>query len=910
MSASPYTFADLSTPETQSAIRARLVSNLGADGQPTGSWAPSSVGGSENLRLDMVSGGLASLASARVAALVNGRLLDIATDDPLTGYWLSYLGLRFYGLQKRQATTTIQNIALVSGPNASANTFGDGDLWVKSPSTGNLYRLTLPPGQTLTLPANFAINAPFYAAAPGSAYSDPALSITQMVTAKAGITCTNLRPEQFRPTRSTGGSTGTVTATFLDPSLPPFTGVPAPAWAAVRVRIDVGGDLGTAQFSWSTDGGVTWTSGGACSSKFAVPGGGYLVFANGFTPSFAVGTIFTCRVGDCFLQRGADAETDQAFRSRCRNRWPALSLVPTRGEIELWSMAASPEVVRVSSDADANNPGGILVTIASQTGPATPLAQEAVEDFILARLGFSGLPAPVAPTYPGSSSPRENVLVSSAPAFQVTAAGYVTVPSDQLAGAIAGADAAWNAYLASLPLGDGHVVVELERFRTILGDLGATDIQSLTLNNVVADLVVPVGQVPVPATGWTLAANIQWIAGSPPGVAAPAAPPALVGGPFSPNPQSISDLIPPLSLDDVKAFLLAYISVPQNPVNDYESGAALRTYWEIESNVIQDLCSGITALAANGYPGPGGATGTSLTMLASGWYGLKRGTASAATQTVDIACDGGHGPYTAAQVAAIKGITTDGASYSVTAGAAPLTTGGAIAVTMTADSPGAARGLVAALLVGLPGVAVTGASIATFGADGEGDAALAEAVAGRFGDLSAIPIQDRTISWALAAAPPPLITRFRLDADPAIPGGVLLTLANASGPVAGGTVTAVQAALDDLSPITDNNTAQNSTARAINATGIVTVRASLLPAAQAASDAAWSTYLASAQIGAKVFLEALAKAVGDAIKSDPNSNFVNPALGGAGADGNVALAATEVPTAGSTLTSNLTWVAI
>ena len=908
MSTSPYLFEDLLTAEAQATIRARLVSNLAADGEPTTSWAPSSVGGSENLRLDMVSGGLASLASARVAALVGGRLLEVATDDPLTGYWLSYLGLRFYGLQKRQATTTIQNVALIAAPTASANTFSDGDLWVKSPSTGNLYRLTLPPGQTLTLPAGATIDATFTAAAPGSSYSDPALSITQMVTAKAGVSCINVRPTQFRPTRSTGGSSGTVTALFLPPGQP-LDLLPNPAWASVRARIDVGGDLGTAQFSWSTDGGNTWTAGGACSSNFAVPGGGYLVFANGITPSFAVGTTFTCRVADCFLQRGADAETDQAFRSRCRNRWPALSLVPTRGEIELWSMAASPEVVRVSSDADANSPGGILVTVASQTGPATPIAQEAVEDFILARLGFSGLPAPVAPTYPGSTSPRELVQVSSAPAFQVIAAGYVTVPSDQLAGAIAGADAAWNAYLASLPIGDGSAIVELERFRTILGDLGATDIQSLTLNNVVADLLIPVGQIPVPATGWTLAANLQWIAGSPSGVVAPPPSVPLVGGPFSPNPQSITDLLPPLALDDVKEFLLAYISVSQNPVNDYESGAALRTYWEIESNVIQDLVSGISVLAANGYPGPGGATGTSLTILASGWYGLTRVTASSATQSVIIACDGGHGPYAAAQVAAVKGVTTDGASYSVTAGAATLGTGAQITVTMTADSPGAARGLVAALSSGLPGVAVVGAAIATFGADSEDDTDLGSAVDARFGDLSAIPVQDRTIAWALAAAPPPLITRFRLDADPAIPGGVLMTLANAGGPVAGGTVTTVQATLDDLSPITDNNTAQNSNAHAINATGTVTVRASLLASAQAAADAAWSAYLSSAQIGAKVYLEALAKAVGDAIKSDPLSNFVNPALGGAGADGNVALAATEVPTAGSTLTSNLTWVA-
>jgi hypothetical protein len=244
----------------------------------------------------------------------------------------------------------------------------------------------------------------------------------------------------------------------------------------------------------------------------------------------------------------------------------------------------------------------------------------------------------------------------------------------------------------------------------------------------------------------------------------------------------------------------------------------------------------------------------------------------------------------------------------VIAGAGALSSGGSITLTFGANSPGLARGLIAALLNALPGTSVTGASISSFGSAGDSDATMAAEIAGRFPDLSALPTQDRTVFWTLAAAPPPLVTRFRLDADPAIPGGVLLTLANASGPVLSGTITTVQAALDLLSPITDNNTAQNSTSHAITATGTVTIETELAPAAMAAADAAWAAYLAGAQIGAEVFLEALNVSVGDAIKSDPNSNFTGQALSGAGGDGNVPLAPTEVPIAAATLTSSLTWV--
>ena len=897
MSTSPYPFEDLLTAEAQATIRARYVSNLGADGLPTASWAPSSVGGWESLRLDMVSGALASLASARVAALVSGRLLEIATDDPLTGYFLTYLGLRFYKLVKRQATTTIQNIALTAAPTASSNTFADGDLWVKSPTTGNRYRLTLPTGQTVTLGPGDTVNAPFYAENPGSAYDDVAGTVTQMVTAKAGISCINVRPTAFRPTRATGMSTGQISGTFTTD----------PLYSAVRIRIDVPGDIGVGYFSWSTNSGLTWTNGGVLPASFSVPGGGSLAFANGITPSFQQGAIFTLRVADCFLQRGGDAETDDAFRSRCRNRYPALSLVPTQGSVELWSQAASVEVVRVSSDADPNIPGGILVTVASQTGPATPIAQEAVEDFIRAKLGFAGIPAPATPTVPGSTSPAESVQISSAPVYPVAAGATVTVPASLMAGAKAGADQAWDAYLASIPIGNGTAVIEFERFRTILGDLGAVDVQAIFINNQTTDIVVLPGFVTAPAPGWTLLNGINWVVGGVPTIAQPAATPPAIGAPFTANPQSIADLLPSIALDDVRAFLLAYLSVPQNPVTDWESGAAMRTYWELEAFVIQDLVGGsLPQLAANGYPGS--SSGASLTKLAA-WYGVARATPSQATQTVNVACDALHGPYAAAQVSALKGLSTDGVVYSVTAGAATLGTGSQITVTMTADSPGGARGLVSALALGLPGVAVVSAAIATFGSDGDSDTTVQAAMDARFPDLSAVPTQDRTVTWALAAAPSPLITRAsRLDADPAVPGGVLLSLAVASGAVAGSTVTAVQAALDALSPITDNNTAQNSVPHTITPSGTVTIKTALATAAMAAADAEWSAYLTGAQIGTKVYLEALTTAVGDAIKKDPNSDFTGFALAGAGADGNVALAATEVPVSAGTLTSLLTWV--
>lgn len=375
---------------------------------------------------------------------------------------------------------------------------------------------------------------------------------------------------------------------------------------------------------------------------------------------------------------------------------------------------------------------------------------------------------------------------------------------------------------------------------------------------------------------------------------------------YTSDPQSVEDLLPPPALDDVRAFLLAYLAVPANQIDDWISGGSLRTMWEIESIIIRDRRAGaLPGLVANGYPNS--ASGRSLERLARGWFGVDKAAPSTGTQSVVIACDAGHGPYTAAQVAALAGLASDGARYALTAGAAILGSGSTLTVTFTAESPGTLRGLIVSLQQ-LAGVTVQSASILTFGSNGDNDATVLAAMDARFPDLSELPTQDRIVGWALAAAPPPLITRYRRDADPAYPGGVLLTLAAAGGPVAGGTVTSVNTAFDNLSGITDVDTAQNSTTHNITPSGTVYVKAALAPRAKAAADADWTATLSGSQIGARFELQTLREVIGRAIRSDPGSNFVGPALAGADPDGNVTLSATEVPVKTGDLSAQLTWV--
>lgn len=500
------TLADLMTAETPTAIRARMLAALTAAGFPTASWAPLSAGGVENLRLDMNSG-IGILLPPRIVEMVTGRILPLATGD-----FLKTLGAKFYGLTQREATFTIQNQAFFLKPGAGGvnYTFTAGQIRVRSDATGNRY-VTIDSGQFAPANADLAtaLMLRVQAEAPGAAYEDQAGTITTMVTAKAGVQCVNVTPSPYIPSPLSvdGISSGTIVVTRV-----PFRNAPG----SIRIRIIASGDVGTATFEFSVDGGVTWVYGGPTAPGIdqGIDSGStiHLAFSNGATPSFVTGDIFTGFLGDSILQRGRDAETEAAFRLRCSNRWPGLSTIPVAGGVALWAHLASDEVDKVSVDANPNVSGGMIVTIAGSTGPASPAAQIAVEDYIGPRLqGYQNVPAPATT---GFTSPAETVTVISAAAFSVVVAGPVSVPKAQLLAAQVTADNAWNAYLAGLPLGgQTGAVVELAVLAQVLADAGAIDIPStlsaLTINGASADATIPVGQVAVPFS--TLQASLSWI---------------------------------------------------------------------------------------------------------------------------------------------------------------------------------------------------------------------------------------------------------------------------------------------------------------------------------------------------------------------------------------------------------------
>lgn len=482
------TLAQLRLLQTKAVIRARIAASLGAAGQPVAQWTPAEFGGVENAVLDSASAGLAKIVAPVIVRQAEMRLLNLSSGDDLRIY-----AKKRYLIDADEATYTIVNVKLSTTSASPSYDFQPGELWMQADS-GNLYQsidhVSLPPGSN-------GVNCRFQAEAPGAAYNDGAGTITRMVTAPAGVTGVNQPPAQFAPTALNGSSTGTATGAF-NPA--------APQVGSIRVRIDQTGNIGEARYSVSADGGGSWAPRGTITATATVDKT-TLTFANGVNPSFVQGDILTLIVADAILQRGTDDEGDESIRQRCRLRWTSLSDVPTEGLVVMWARRASPEVARVRVDADPNSPGGILVQVASHTGPASPAAVIAVQDYITARLrGYKGMPAS-----PVANAPTELVQASGAVPFAVSVAstpkGLVVVQRQKLAQVQAAADENWNTYLGRLEI--GGLIVYAELIQAIM-DAGATDAIGVLMNGGTADIQLGIGQVAVPAPNVSITRSLAW----------------------------------------------------------------------------------------------------------------------------------------------------------------------------------------------------------------------------------------------------------------------------------------------------------------------------------------------------------------------------------------------------------------
>jgi len=189
----------------------------------------------------------------------------------------------------------------------------------------------------------------------------------------------------------------------------------------------------------------------------------------------------------------------------------------------------------------------------------------------------------------------------------------------------------------------------------------------------------------------------------------------------------LSQLVAPLTRDQVLAAMLEVAADLSLPIEAYESGSVGRELLTIIAQAIAD--STVTGAAAIGGGLLDYAVGAWLTLLCNQVYGIDRIPATFASGQITLTNNSGTTYNPAAGDLRFVALTgqAKGQTYTSTSGGTLTAGGGTLTVNVTADQPGAASsasaGDIAALATPLLGVTCVNAA-PLFGVDEESDAAL------------------------------------------------------------------------------------------------------------------------------------------------------------------------------------------
>ena len=482
--------SDLLVPRDRDTIEAILLSTLQAENFPVTDWY---VGGVARTILKMIATGLLDRETL-IGYIAAGGYLDLAAAlvDPNGAPiedWLEMLAQEQYDITRAPATFTQKNITLTctDGPGPYTRTAGQ---LVAVSQTGNYYRNT----GSVTIPNGSFVVATFQAETPGSSVSDSTGTIDELTTPLPGVSIIDKQADFSTPISFING-TGSISKSSPDsPPDPPRT---------IKVTITQTGrsDDSSAWFTLTAYIAGTVTTVGPFAMGATIGFGDVLLtFTDGAsgTNSFIAGDVwYVTTPGEPTIQNGADQESVAALAQRCRDRWPALSAIPTESRYASWVRTASVEqalgINRISTSPSTTIAGYVNVYVADQTGSATSETVTALQEYLDLR-----------------ASDIERAVVASAAGLGITPAGVATVRRGKTLAVQAAADSAWKAYLASVPIGGDlpNHVVRIGKLWQILMDAGAYDASGLLLNGVEADKSLAANQVPTVAA--TLTDNLTW----------------------------------------------------------------------------------------------------------------------------------------------------------------------------------------------------------------------------------------------------------------------------------------------------------------------------------------------------------------------------------------------------------------
>jgi uncharacterized phage protein gp47/JayE len=431
------TLAQLLATPAAAQVRDRIFARLNVAGFPISDYYPGSAG---RTLLEAIASAINDEVATLVPQLAAGSSIDLAS-----GLWLTWLAEQRYGLTQSPATYTTQTVTLTDTVSAGPYSLSPGDVVVMS-LAGKRYILD----ESGTIPKSNKVALRFKAESPGASYADPAGTITRLVTSYPGVAVDNPAPS-FSTVVHLGPGTGTI-ATGTPPSTP----------RAYTIRIDITGQPGAATFSISTDG-AAYDAGGTVPVSPAVatlPGGATVTFVAGVNPSFIAGDTYVfSSPGTPILTQGRDEESDAELRERMRAQLPSSAENATSEVYEMWAKRADAQVTKVRVEPSEYVSGVVNVTIAGDVNPLSGATVTLVQNYLNQRAPVGDKPA-----------------VAAASAVEVTAQGTVLVRADQIALVQEAAQAAWNRWIADLPLGGTIRAAELVQAIMDAGAIDATGI--------------------------------------------------------------------------------------------------------------------------------------------------------------------------------------------------------------------------------------------------------------------------------------------------------------------------------------------------------------------------------------------------------------------------------------------------
>jgi len=295
-------------------------------------------------------------------------------------------------------------------------------------------------------------------------------------------------------------------------------------------------------------------------------------------------------------------------------------------------------------------------------------------------------------------------------------------------------------------------------------------------------------------------------------------------------------------------------------VDSWRSGGGFHTLTRACARGLTGLSEVVQQIARGGFLDL--ASGDWLTLLAKSWFGLTRRPASYTYQTLLLTSAAGSPPYTIVpgQVwVSTSASPGSGYRFNNTTGGS-LAAGGTLAVTIKAESPGAAYNVAlhaaSVMVTALPGVMCDNIAVVTEGLNEESDPELKNRCRNRWPTLSGPEHLPGGAYEFLATTDPftgearPGVTRAYCDIDnPDGAGTIRVYLAGPEGPVSGSVVTAVDAELQPRRGVSCALTTLSAVARVIVPTGTVWVYGVTVGAAEAAGRTAIDAILAAAPIG-------------------------------------------------------------